>query len=645
MLCSIYKSSKNRVRIAFLAMGIAVLALCGSARVFAANDNLIVNPSLETADASSTVPVDWETDKGNNAATFTYLSDSSQCQDLSHCAEVEITSYTDGDAKWYFDPVNVNALSTYTFSDYYQSTIPSEVWVKLGLSDGSTQFILIGDLGASATWTQFTGTFSTVANTKTATVFHLIKNVGWLRTDNYSLTASNPLLLNEGMVSLNLDDDLYSPYQNALPYLFQKGYKSTFYVIANKVNNNPDPGYMSAANVRLLQMVGNEIGCHSASHPDMTTLDASQLIAETSGAKSTLEGYGIHTTTLAYPFGTYNQTVENATKNAGFLAGRSTDGGYNDTSSNEFSATPAMFKDIVNYLSQTHTKVVTTAQGVQIINSGSGAVSYCGNGIVETGEICDSNTQSCTLGGYSGTQNCDSACNGWNTCATTQFCGDGIVNGTEACEGSVTQACTTNDNKAGSQSCSNCQWNTCVANGVPAPVCGNGIVETGEQCDDRNVVSGDGCSATCHFEAEQDCPTVCGLPASQVSDGRGGQKTCATIACPVNNPVNGGWSDWSACSAACGVGTQTRTCNNPAPAFGGADCQGFAVQSCIVKSCVANNGSFGGDWAPGFRPHAGRVLGASTERLSMDEVKAALDRIQTAIGVIVQIIRLQGFQH
>jgi cysteine-rich repeat protein len=33
------------------------------------------------------------------------------------------------------------------------------------------------------------------------------------------------------------------------------------------------------------------------------------------------------------------------------------------------------------------------------------------------------------------------------------------------------------------------------------PVCGNGIVETGEQCDDGNTVSGDGCSATCQTEA------------------------------------------------------------------------------------------------------------------------------------------------
>ena len=31
----------------------------------------------------------------------------------------------------------------------------------------------------------------------------------------------------------------------------------------------------------------------------------------------------------------------------------------------------------------------------------------------------------------------------------------------------------------------------------PPPKCGNGVVETGEACDDGNLVDGDGCSAHC----------------------------------------------------------------------------------------------------------------------------------------------------
>lgn len=44
----------------------------------------------------------------------------------------------------------------------------------------------------------------------------------------------------------------------------------------------------------------------------------------------------------------------------------------------------------------------------------------------------------------------------------------------------------------------------------------------------------------------------------------------------VPTPVDGGWSDWSACAN----GIQTRTCTNPAPSNGGKDCVGPTSQSC-----------------------------------------------------------------
>ena len=57
-------------------------------------------------------------------------------------------------------------------------------------------------------------------------------------------------------------------------------------------------------------------------------------------------------------------------------------------------------------------------------------------------------------------------------------------------------------------------------------------------------------------------------------------------------PIHGyfsDWDDWSECSASCGEGQQirTRTCTNPAPAFGGKDCNGAhqEIQSCTVANC------------------------------------------------------------
>lgn len=56
--------------------------------------------------------------------------------------------------------------------------------------------------------------------------------------------------------------------------------------------------------------------------------------------------------------------------------------------------------------------------------------------------------------------------------------------------------------------------------------------------------------------------------------------------------VHGGWSDWteSPCDAPCGPGkrNRTRTCDNPPPSGGGAECSGPALETvdCNVGPCV-----------------------------------------------------------
>ncbi|MBU4536884.1 thrombospondin type-1 domain-containing protein [Patescibacteria group bacterium] len=85
-----------------------------------------------------------------------------------------------------------------------------------------------------------------------------------------------------------------------------------------------------------------------------------------------------------------------------------------------------------------------------------------------------------------------------------------------------------------------------------------------------------------------------------VSDFIGTYSIYAGVPFTVTSPaVNGGWSawsGWSACTAVCGGGTQyvTRTCSNPYPAYGGADCVGsyIAYQSCNTAACcVASYGN------------------------------------------------------
>ena len=72
----------------------------------------------------------------------------------------------------------------------------------------------------------------------------------------------------------------------------------------------------------------------------------------------------------------------------------------------------------------------------------------------------------------------------------------------------------------------------CTSSNNNGPVCGDGVVDTGEQCDDGNTASGDGCSATCTTET----------PANVCGDGTVG----GTEQCDDGNTTSG-----DGCSATC----------------------------------------------------------------------------------------------
>lgn len=77
--------------------------------------------------------------------------------------------------------------------------------------------------------------------------------------------------------------------------------------------------------------------------------------------------------------------------------------------------------------------------------------------------------------------------------------------------------------------------------------CGNGVINSGEQCDDNNTKSGDGCSSTCKVESGFTCqssPSVCVRPTPSSNCGNG--KIEAGQKCDDNNQKNG-----DGCSASC----------------------------------------------------------------------------------------------
>jgi cysteine-rich repeat protein len=153
----------------------------------------------------------------------------------------------------------------------------------------------------------------------------------------------------------------------------------------------------------------------------------------------------------------------------------------------------------------------------------------CGNSVLEIGEMCDDgNTDSCdgcsagcrTESGLvcgDGTLNtaCGEACDDGDTdscdgCSELceielgLICGDSVLNTAcgEECEQDV-------DCGAG-EACSV----LCTCEFVGIPVCGDGLLQSGEACDDGNTDDGDCCSSICQIESAS---TVC-RPAVGVCD-------------------------------------------------------------------------------------------------------------------------------
>lgn len=142
----------------------------------------------------------------------------------------------------------------------------------------------------------------------------------------------------------------------------------------------------------------------------------------------------------------------------------------------------------------------------------------CGNNQLDSGEQCDGaqlGGADCQSLGYdTGSLSCDTGCV-FNTSQCTMFsCGDGQVTGLEDCDGVNLNGatCVSLGFISGMLGCTtNCAFDTgsCVA-----PVCGDGVISpsVGEQCDDNNSQSADGCSAACQVEVGWVCsgtPSTC----------------------------------------------------------------------------------------------------------------------------------------
>jgi MYXO-CTERM domain-containing protein len=183
--------------------------------------------------------------------------------------------------------------------------------------------------------------------------------------------------------------------------------------------------------------------------------------------------------------------------------------------------------------------------------------STCGDGVIASDEACDTGatgtddgcTDACVIdAGWA----CDNA-TGTSVCTTT--CGDTIIAGAEACDDGNNTDETACD--YGTAVCQTCNADCSAQLNLNGPVCGDGNVDVGnEECDDNDLVDGNGCAADCTVEHGFDCgtasPSVC---ASSCGDGF----VASDEACDDHNIADG-----DGCSATCTVEADY-TCDDSEP--------------------------------------------------------------------------------
>jgi peptidoglycan/xylan/chitin deacetylase (PgdA/CDA1 family)/glycosyltransferase involved in cell wall biosynthesis/SAM-dependent methyltransferase len=128
-------------------------------------------------------------------------------------------------------------------------------------------------------------------------------------------------------IILTFDDGYQDFLTAAVPILRYYGFSATVFLVADRIGGFAEwDGHFGDAapllswnEVRALQEVGIEFGCHSSIHWPMTGMHLAELTEDTVRARALLEeGLAAAVPTLAYPYGAENEFVRRVVGDLGF---------------------------------------------------------------------------------------------------------------------------------------------------------------------------------------------------------------------------------------------------------------------------------------------------------------------------------------
>jgi peptidoglycan/xylan/chitin deacetylase (PgdA/CDA1 family) len=128
-----------------------------------------------------------------------------------------------------------------------------------------------------------------------------------------------------GLVAISFDDGYQDNHDVVLPILEQRNITATVFVTMGLIgqpspwlNERSSVRMMTPSELRRMADAGIELGAHTLSHPDLTTIDRAQCQAEVEGSKQQLEALiEREVVTFAYPYFHFDDVAREVVLEAG----------------------------------------------------------------------------------------------------------------------------------------------------------------------------------------------------------------------------------------------------------------------------------------------------------------------------------------
>lgn len=135
-------------------------------------------------------------------------------------------------------------------------------------------------------------------------------------------------------IILTFDDGHLNNYTTAYPIMKKYGFTGALYIVGKYMGT---PEYMNVDQIKEMANDGWEVGSHSMSHLDLTSLDHQQQQYEIVESRKFLEDkLDVPIQTFSYPFGINDPAVINLTYSAGYIASMGTGYTYDQGKFNLF---------------------------------------------------------------------------------------------------------------------------------------------------------------------------------------------------------------------------------------------------------------------------------------------------------------------